>query len=156
MAKELSQSDNVAEEGDNSRAQRVIMSLDKEEQAFIKELPAPGSLSPLDVPILIRNGWVAHVGKWCVLTPRGGNVVATRDLAKEVQNWFHILAQVPKRSALAHLEQKGVIENREGFPLLTAFGQIVKEKIQAIDENILHHSWRLPAESSDNDPHNPV
>jgi hypothetical protein len=156
MAKELGQSENMAGEGDVPRAQRIIMGLDKEEQVFIKDLPVPGSLAPLDVPLLIRNGWVAYVGKWCVLTPRGGNVVATRDLAKEVQNWFHILAQVPKRSALAHLEQKGVIENRQGFPLLTTFGQIVKEQIQVIDENILHHSWRLPADSSDNSPHNPV
>jgi len=137
---------------ESERAQSVIVGLGKEERLFVKDLPVPRDLSTLDVPQLIRNGWVAHVGKWCVLTPRGGNVTTTRDLSKEVLCWFHILSQVPKRSALANLEQKGVIENRQGFPWLTAFGMVVKGQIQVIEEYILHHSWRLPAEARDDGP----
>ncbi len=150
-AAEKSSDDSEAE-----KAHSIIRGLDKEERLFIKDLPIASSLPPIDVQLLIKNGWVAHVGKWCVLTPRGGNVVATRDLAKEVQNWFQVLAHVPKRSALAHLEQKGVIENCKGFPLLTAFGELVKEQLHVIEEYITHNSWRVPTESVDKDPRNPM
>ncbi|OLS15485.1 MAG: hypothetical protein RBG13Loki_0880 [Promethearchaeota archaeon CR_4] len=146
----------ASDESVDVRAQNVITGMGKEERLFVKDLPIPRDLSVLDVPLLIRNGWVAHVGKWCVLTPRGGNVTTTRDLSKEVLCWFHILAQVPKRSVLANLEQKGIIENRQGFPLLTIFGQVVKEQIKVIDDYVLHHSWRLPSDARENAPRDQV
>ncbi len=143
-----------SEEGETERVRSVIMGLDKDERLFIKDLPIASSLPPVDVPALIKKGLVANVGKWAVLTPRGSNVVTTRDLPKEIQSWFQILSQVPKRSALAHLEQKGVIENRGGFPWLTAFGEMVKEQLHQIEEYRVHNSWRVPTESSDKETSN--
>ncbi len=143
-------------DGEAERVHGVIRSMDKDERLFIKDLPIASSLPPIDVPALIKKGLVANVGKWAVLTPRGGNVVATRDLPKEVQFWFQILSHVPKRSALANLEQKGVIENRAGLPALTAFGENVKEQLHIMEEYRVHNSWRVPAESSDKDSLNPM
>ncbi len=146
----------IPRDDETGKIQSVIRTLDKDERLFIKDLPIASSLPPVDAQSLIKNGWVAHVGKWCVLTPRGGNVAVTRNLTKEVQNWFTILAHVPKRSALAHLEQEGVIENRQGFPLLTPFGEVIKEQLHLIEEYITHNSWRLPAESSDKESRNQI
>ncbi len=154
MANARDAGEKAAGDADTERTRSVILGLDKDERLFIKDLPIASSLPPVDVPALIKKGRVANVGKWAVLTPRGGNVVIGRDLPKEIQTWFQILVHVPKRSALAHLEQKGVIENRQGLPFLTAFGEVVKEQLHLIEEYVTHNSWRVPVDSSDKDRRN--
>ena len=138
-------------EGKEDKIHDVINELDKDERYFIKNLPNTNTLTPIDVPFLIKKGLVAQIGKWVVLTPYGSTNKVMHNLPKEIQDWFQVLAKIPKRNVLTNLLKIGVIENRCGFPLLTTFGELVKEHLNVMEEYYIHNSWRFPTEFNDKD-----